>query len=297
MVNPTPAAEIEIDVALVRALLAEQAPQYAERPLAVLASGWDNTMLELGDDLLVRLPRREVAVELVRSEQRWLPELAPLLPVAVPVPVVFGRPSAIFPWPWSVVAHVQGADALSTPPDGAAASEMLAGFFSALHRPAPDDAPLNPVRGGPLIERDEITEQRFERLTSWLDEVADIDQLRARWRQAVEADPHSGPPLWIHGDVHPGNVIVCDDRIVSVIDFGDLTSGDPATDLGSAWMFFDEPERSSLRSLLDADEPTWRRARGWALSVALAIADSSADNPRYEALAARTVARIAAEPV
>lgn len=295
MANLTPAAEIEITTDLVRRLLAEQAPAFADLPIEVLASGWDNTILALGSDHLVRVPRRAAAVDLVEHEQRWLPTLAKRLPIAVPVPVVFGRRTSYFPWPWSVVDHVDGLDAISAPPDPASAVEVMAEFFAAMHVPAPDGAPLNPWRGGPLAERSEVTQRRFAELAAWLAERVDPDLLQQLWQLAVEAEPHVGPSVWIHGDVHPGNVIVRGGQIVSIIDFGDLTSGDPATDLGSAWMFFDEADRLRLRQLLDVDEATWNRARGWALSVALAIAENSADNPRYEAMSAETLARVAAD--
>lgn len=295
MVNPTPAAELEIDEALVRRLLAEQVPEHADLSLQLLASGWDNTIMALGDDLLVRLPHRAASVDLVRYEQRWLPLLAPRLPVTIPVPVFAGSPSDGFPWPWSIVGRVDGLDAISAPFDAAGAVDVLAGFFAAMHVPAPDDAPINPWRGGPLSERAAVTLQRFEGLTSWLDGRVDADRLRALWSRAFEAEPYEATPLWIHGDMHPGNVIVRGGRIVSVIDFGDLTSGDRATDLGSAWMLLDEDHRSELRDRLSVDDATWERARGWALSVALAIAENSANNPRYEAMAMRTLARVAAD--
>lgn len=292
MANPTPAAEIEVDAALVRRLLDEQAPAFAGCSVEILASGWDNAIFRLGDDHLVRLPRRQVAVELVEHEQRWLPTLARQLPIAVPVPEVLGRPTEFFPWPWSVVAYIDGMDAISAPPDPMNAVEVMAGFFSAMHVAAPVDAPINPWRGCPLVERIGVTAERFGNLTPWLADKIDIDKLRSLWQTAVDAPAHVGPPRWIHGDVHPGNVIVRDGQIVSIIDFGDLTSGDPATDLGSAWMFFDRPQRLRLRQLLAVDDATWDRARGWALSVSLAIAENSDDNPRYQAMSERTLDRI-----
>lgn len=295
MANSTPAAEIEIDEPLVRRMLADQAPRFADLLLEPFASGWDNTIFALGSDHLVRLPHRELSVDLVRHEHRWLPALAARLPIAIPVPVVLGQPSADFPWPWSIVECVAGADAIATPPEAKAAVRLMAQFFSAMHVPAPADAPLNPWRGGPIGERHEITQKRFDRLDSWLDGRADADRLRLLWQKAIEADAYAGPPVWIHGDVHPGNVIVRDGHIVSVIDFGDLTSGDPATDLGSAWMFFDGADRLELRRLLDIDEATWCRARGWALSVALAIAENSADNPRYETMCAEILVRVVSD--
>lgn len=295
MVNSTPAAEIEVDETLVRWLLLAQAPDLADRTIASFASGWDNAIFALGDDHLVRLPRRQAAVELVRNEQRWLPELAARLPLAIPVPVVAGRPSDDFAWPWSVVERIDGVDAIAQPPEPATAVEACASFFLAMHVPAPSDAPVNPYRGGPLDERDAQTHVRFDVLEPWLADRLDPERLRRAWRAALDAAPHDSEPVWIHGDVHPGNIIVRDGEIVSFVDFGDLTSGDRATDLGSAWMLFDEPERTALRELLAVDEATWQRARGWALSVSLAIAANSADNPRYEALSERTLCRIADE--
>lgn len=297
MVHSMPAAEIEITETLVRSLLLEQAPELADRPLHTFARGWDNTIFALGDDHLVRLPHRQLAIDNVRNEQRWLPTLAQRLPIPIPVPVVAGVSNADFPWPWSIVERVDGVDAISTPPEPAAAVRLLAQFFSAMHVAAPDDAPFNAFgRGGPLAGRDEVTRNRFISVRPWLDERLDVGRLAQWWERAIEADGYDGPPRWVHGDMHPGNVVVRDGAIVSIIDFGDLTSGDPATDLGSAWMFFDSPERRELRQLLAVDDAMWERARGWAISVGLAIAENSADNPRYEFLSEQILRSVAADP-
>ncbi len=283
--QPKPHAETHIDAALVRGLLAEQAPTLADLPLELLAEGWDNAIYRLGEELLVRLPRRAAAVELVRTEQRWLPELAPSLDVAVPVPVVSGRPSEAFSWPWSVIEFVPGTDALESPPGAPGALDVLSRFLHAMHRPAPPDAPVNLVRGVPLVERDARTRTNLDTVAATFADRPDPDLLLALWHRSLVAPVHDGPALWLHGDLHPGNVIVRDGAIVSVIDFGDLTSGDPATDLGCAWMFFDAADRTRFRDRLDVDDACWDRARGWALSVGSAIAVNSLDNARYEAFA------------
>ena len=276
------AATVDVDVALVRELLREQHPDLAGRRLARVDAGWDNAVFRLGDDLVVRVPRREPAALLILHEQRWLPELAPRLPLPVPEPVRVGRPGATHPWAWSVVRWLPGSSALTTPPDDPiAAARTLGAFLRALHEPAPPDAPPNPYRGIPLGDRDDLTR-------GWIDEVADrIDAARARacWEAHVALPRWDGPPLWLHGDLHPHNVIVRDGRVSAVIDFGDLCSGDPATDLGVAWMLFDADGRAALRAAVRVDDATWERGRAWAISLAVAVLSSSADRPEYEAFA------------
>jgi aminoglycoside phosphotransferase (APT) family kinase protein len=289
-----PAAEIDVDEALVRALLEEQHPDLADRPLAVVANGWDNAMVRVGEDLAARLPRRQVAVPLIEHEQRWLPELAPHLPLPIPAPVRAGRPSDRYPWPWTIVPWFDGEPALVTPPrDPALAAEVLGSFFAALHRPAPPDAPVNPYRGVPLAgDRDRITRGAIAGL-----DAVDRDEVEARWTRFLAVPAWEGPPVWLHGDPHPGNVVVHEGRIAAVVDFGDITAGDPASDLAVAWMHFDPGARAVFRVACgDVDEHTWQRAHGWALALGLVIAANSADNPSYAALARRTIAAALAEP-
>jgi aminoglycoside phosphotransferase (APT) family kinase protein len=213
------------------------------------------------------------------------------LPIPIPVPKRVGTPSDAFRWAWSVIDFVPGTDALDRPPAPARTVEVLASFVQAMHEPAPPNAPVNPFRGVPLLERDERTRAGLEILATAFPAGPDPTVLTGIWNRALDARVHEGPPVWLHGDLHPGNVIVRDGAIVSVIDFGDLTSGDPATDLGAAWMFFASVDRQRFRSLLAVDEATWDRARGWALTVSLGIALNSSDNPRYETLGLRTLER------
>ena len=285
----TPAAEVEVDAALVRALLAEQRPDLADLPLVEAATGWDNVLFRLGDDLCVRLPRRAVAATLVEHEQRWLPTLAPHLPLPVPVPVHAGRPGAGYPWAWSVVPWLGGEVALHAPPaDPDAAARSLGGFVAALHGvPAPPDAPPNPVRGVPLADRDERMRESVDRLGPEVDGPAIVDC----WSELVTTPRWAGPPRWLHGDLHPGNILVTEGAVSGVIDFGDMTAGDPAGDLGVAWMLLPAPARVVFRaSVGDVDDDTWQRGRGWALAVGVAIVAASADNPAFTRLGHRTIA-------
>lgn len=281
--SDTPAADIPVDDALVGRLLAEQHPDLAG-PLRLVSDGWDNRLFRFGDALAVRVPRREVAAHLVEHEQRMLPGIAARVSVAVPAPVRVGVPSETFPWPWSVVEWFDGIDGASVPTaDRSGLAEPLARFIGELAVPAPE-APRNPVRGVPLAERHEAVRLRLRSLAGRR-EVADLEQA---WREALDAAPWDGPPLLLHGDLHPGNLLLDPSGgLRAVVDFGDVTSGDPATDLATAWLTFDGEARERFRRALPSppDAATWARARGWAVVMASALATSSDDNPRMASLA------------
>jgi aminoglycoside phosphotransferase (APT) family kinase protein len=292
-----PAAEVDLDAGLVRRLLRSQFPDLLEGDPAVepLAFGWDNGVFRLGDDLVVRLPRRALGAELVEHEQRWLPSLAVGLPLPVPAPVRCGRPDEDvgYPWAWSVCPWLPGDIAARTPPDDLAdAAARLAGFLRALHEPAPPEAPANPYRGVPLVARDEVTRTRVERLDGSL---LSAPVVLAAWEAALEVPVHEGPVRWLHGDLHPANLLVDRGRVSAVIDFGDLTGGDPATDLAVAWMLLDPPAREVFRSAVGADDATWARSQGWALSLAVAYLDASADHPIVAGIGRRTLAAVLAD--
>lgn len=282
--NHMPAAELEIGPELVRTLLTAQHPDLADQPLSLLANGWDNVLLRLGDSLIVRLPRRAAAVDLVRHEQRWLPQLAPQLPLPVPVPVRTGRPTDYYPWPWSVVRYLPGDVAARTPPQNAdTAAHDLAAFLAALHRPAPDDAPHSRVRGVPLASRARAVAQNLAAARAILP-AGTAGRLEAVWRSAVRAPVWSSAPVWCHGDLHPANVLVDHSRISAVIDFGDLTAGDPATDLSVAWSLVPADARARFwDAYCDAGgtvgDALVVRARGWATLLGLLLVAHSADAP------------------
>jgi len=287
-----PAAELEIDETLVAELLRQQHPDLTGS-LRLVANGWDNAIFRLGDDLCVRLPRRQVAVELTVHEQRWMPVVAELVRVPVPVPVRVGVPSDTYPWPWTVNAWLPGRAAVEVPAAQRGAFAVdLAGFMADLHQPAPPDAPRSPVRGVPLTDRAPAVEQRLD---SGL--IPHSGQLRPLWTELVATPRWEGPPLWIHGDPHPANFLVDEaGRLAAVIDFGDVNAGDPATDLAAGWMVFDAEARDVFHAELvrrDAvDEATWARAKGWALNIGTALAAASADNPAMASVAAHTIAEV-----
>jgi aminoglycoside phosphotransferase (APT) family kinase protein len=290
-------AEVVVDIDLVRALLREQHPDLADLPMEPVASGWDNVMVRLGDDLAVRLPRRALAAALVEHEQRWLPQLAPELPVPVPVPLRVGRPAHGYPWSWSVVpwmpGHMAAGRELRSP---VPVAEQLGAFVHAMHRPAPPDAPRNEWRGLPLQARVE----RFEEHVAEVGDHVDATWARRAWADALAAPAWSGPPVWLHGDLHPANILIDEpagdrNRITGIVDFGDLTAGDPATDLAVAWMLLPSPARPVFRDAAGHDDATWARGRGWALCLALAFLSGSSDDPVIAGIARRTLAELRAE--
>ncbi|MFY1690274.1 aminoglycoside phosphotransferase family protein [Plantactinospora sp. WMMB782] len=266
--------ETEITAELVRELVGDQHPDLADRPVRLGARGWDNQLWRLGADLAVRLPwATGHADALLRKEYAWLPTLAPRLPLPIPVPQRFGEPSERFPRPWIVTTWVPGTPADQVPVTRAGdAAETLAAFLTALHQPAPDGAPVGRDRGGPLAEH---TEGFVSGLASATERglVDDPEAVLAVWQDAVGAPRWTGPPLWLHADLHPANVLTADGTLCGVIDFGDLCVGDPAYDLAAAWLLLpddDATERFHAAYQPSADTATIRRARGAAMARALA---------------------------
>ena len=284
----TPAAEVDVDVPLVRALLRDQHPDLADLPLEVVADGWDNVIVRLGDLLAVRLPRRAAAAALIEHEQRWLPEIAQRVAAIVPVPdpVRTGRPALGYPWSWSIVRWLPGTPA-GTRTGGVQVAETLAAFVDLLHVPAPEDAPVNPVRAVPLATRSDAVLTRLD-----AEDVPRARELAAVWRAAAALPAYAGPPVWVHGDLHPFNVLVEEapsggTRLAAVVDFGDLTAGDPAVDLATAWLTLDREARRTFRAHVTADDDTWERARGWAVSIASSL--SLSDDRTFRAVARRAI--------
>jgi aminoglycoside phosphotransferase (APT) family kinase protein len=264
------ANEVHTDVHLVRRLLAEQFPQWDELPIErVPSAGSDHVLYRLGGALVARLPRKERVDEQVDKERKWLPRLAPQLPVALPVPVAKGKPGNGYPFFWSVYSWLEGEN---PPADGigdASVATDLAGFIDTLQRIDPAGGPpageQNFFRGAPLAVRDDPVRAALAALA----ETIDTDAAATAWDSALNAPPWPGPPVWIHGDLTPENVLVRGGRLSAVIDFGCLGVGDPACDLMVAWTVLSAEARAVFRAGLDADEATWDRGCGWALSTGL----------------------------
>ncbi|MCC9198081.1 aminoglycoside phosphotransferase family protein [Arthrobacter sp. zg-Y820] len=291
-----PPAEIFVDESLVRRLLQEQHPHLADRPLRPVANGWDNYIFRLGTDYAVRLPRRLSAAALTANEQVWLPALTADLTVATSAPLYAGSPSEAFPWPWNVTRWFPGTAVSLQPRDrNVALAAPLAGFLNAFHRPAPPDFPRNPVRGVPLASRNDAVRGRLD--SGMVPHAARIREL---WEASLELPVWPGPALWIHGDLHPANLVgAADGTLQAVIDFGDLTAGDPATDLAAAWLVFDRTGRNEFRKSLgtqyDADPHVWGRAQGWAVCMASSLLANSDDHPGMYLLGSETLMEILTE--
>jgi aminoglycoside phosphotransferase (APT) family kinase protein len=260
------ADELHIDVPLIRSLLAGQFPQWADLPIERLSYwGTDNAMYRLGNDMVVRVPRIDWAVEGVEDAHEWLPRLAPLLPLAVPIPLGKGRPAEGYPWPWSVYRWLEGANPeIGRLADPERLAVDLAEFVNTLHRIELADGPPS-GRGGLLAARDDQTRSALAELR----EMVDTETLTEVWATALEAPVWSHPPVWVHGDLMPGNLILQRDRLVGVIDFGGVGMGDPACDLIPAWNLLPAGARNVFRDALDVDDATWERGRGWALSMSV----------------------------
>lgn len=294
--SPSPASEVDITLELVRQLLADQHPDLADRPLSPLGEGWDNAMFRLGQHLLVRLPRRAAAADLVAHEHRWLPEIARLVDLPVPVPVRHGRATAYFPWDWSITRWVEGRPAVHTPVGGRGRwAGRLAQFLARLHQPAAWDAPVSPFRGVPLAVRDGITRERLAHAGH-----PRTEELLVVWEQALRSPVYAEAPVWVHGDPHPLNMVVHRGHLAAVIDFGDLTAGDPASDLATAWQTFAWEGRAEFvvrySQLTGPDEALWQRARGWAVLYAANSLALSSDSPEFTAIAEHTIAQVLDAP-
>ena len=226
-------------------------------------------MFRVGDDVVARLPLRPSSVPPLDTEHRWLPVFAPHLPMAIPVPLAKGEPTDEFPWPWSVLAWFDGEDATTADLDLNQAARDIAHLIRSLQALDPTAGPESMVaycgRGVPLRMRDQMTRQSLAASGGLIDVAA----VTAEWERALHAPTWDRPPVWVHGDIAAGNLIVQDGRLRAVIDWGTLAVGDPACDLIVAWELFDAEAREVLRTELAVDDATWARGRGWALSTAI----------------------------
>ncbi|HET8564756.1 MAG TPA: aminoglycoside phosphotransferase family protein, partial [Candidatus Binatia bacterium] len=283
---------VDTGASLVSRLLAAQFPQWADLPIEPIHSaGTDNALYRLGTDMAVRLPRIHWAAG-VDKEHESLPKLAPFLPLAIPIPLAKGNPGEGYPWQWSVYRWLEGENAtIERIVDLCQAATDLAHFIVALQQIEPTGGP--PARRGvPLARRDQPTREAIAAQHGTLD--ADI--VTAAWDAALAAPAWQGPPVWVHGDLLPGNLLVKQGRLSAVIDFAGVGVGDPACDLMIAWNLFTAETRDVFRAALAVDDATWARGRGWALSQALIFIPYYLDtNPAGVAVARRTINEVLAD--
>ena len=290
--------EVLTDVDLVRRLLRSQSPGWAELSIRrVESAGTDNALYRLGEDLVVRMPRVESAIGQAEKERLWLPRLAPQLPLAIPVPLAHGEPGEGYPWGWSIYGWLEGDNATIdriTDPRRLAAD--LARFIAALQKIDSTDGPLagrhNFYRGVPLAMRDEPTREALASCGG----LIDTDAARAAWEASLEVPIWEEDPVWVHGDIQSGNLLVVDGRLSAVIDFGGLGLGDPAVDLIVAWNLLSADTRPILREALGVDDATWARGRGWALSVSLiALPYYQTTNPTLAGISRYAIGEVLAD--
>jgi aminoglycoside phosphotransferase (APT) family kinase protein len=283
------ADELELDAGLVRRLLAEQFPQWAGRTIErVPSSGTDNALFRLGDDLVARLPRVGGAVRGLEKELRWLPELAPRVPVDVPVPLARGAATDEYPLAWAVYSWLDG----KNPDPGGAdtAVEDLAAFVRALHALDLPDGP--PGRRSSLARVDDAVRAGLAELHGTID----VDAATAAWDEALAAPEWPGRPVWTHGDLLPGNLLLRDGRLAGVIDWGVVGVGDPACDMLAAWSVLSPAGRARFREALAVDGATWTRGRGWALTVGIVGIPYYKDtNPPFAAMGKHMVEEVVAD--
>jgi aminoglycoside phosphotransferase (APT) family kinase protein len=288
------ADELHTDAALARRLLAEQFPDWAGLPIErVPSSGTDNALYRLGDDMVVRLPRIDWAAKDVETDARWLPVLAPLLAVELPELLAHGKPAESYPWDWGVYTWLEGENpvvgSLLSP---ALLARDIARFVTAVRELDLPGAPPG-SRGAPLATRDAQTRTAIAEL----DGTVDTDSVIAVWDGALQVPPWPGRPIWTHGDLLRGNLLLRDGRLTGVIDWSGAGVGDPAADLIAAWSVLPADAREILREELAVDDAMWLRGRGLALSVALLqVPYYRETNPELAGNGLHIIEQILAEP-
>lgn len=288
-----------ISLALVEELVQAQFPSWAGLPIRpVKYSGWDNKTFHLGESMSIRLPSAAPYADQVKKEQEWLPRLAPHLPLPIPNPLAMGKPTISYPWHWSIYQWLEGGIARKN-----SIANMnifatdLAHFLrqlQSINTPgAPSPGDHNFHRGGQLMVYDQETRDTVNKLEGQID----TESAMAVWEAALLAT-WNGPPVWVHGDIYPTNMLVNNGRLCAVIDFGCSAVGDPACDLMIAWSFFDEETRETFRRSIGLDAATWARARGWALWKALLEVERNQHNHSPEGKNAhRTIKAILSEHI
>ncbi|SDO90961.1 Predicted kinase, aminoglycoside phosphotransferase (APT) family [Streptomyces sp. cf386] len=294
------ADELDIDEALVARLVAEQFPRWGGLAVARVASaGTDNAMYRLGGDMVVRLPRLPGGARQIDKEHRWLPHLAPHLPLAVPTPVAKGEPGAGYALPWGVYEWLDGENAYDAPlTELRDAADELGRFVAALRKVDAVGGPPS-WRGGPVGQHDDYVRTAIRDLGAA--GVLDPTLATAVWEETLRLPQWDGTPVWLHGDLLPGNLLTSSGRLTAVIDFGGIGVGDPAADTLAAWAVFGAGTREAFRAAADVDDATWARGRGWALCFGLMAEHyygaicGNGTNPVLAAVGMRTVDEVLTE--
>jgi aminoglycoside phosphotransferase (APT) family kinase protein len=274
-----PAAEVPIDAALVSSLLRAQFPEFANLDCYRVNEGFDNSVWRLGEELVIRLPRHQLAATLIENELRWLPEVVRHVSLATPLPLRAGAATNEFPWPWLIASWHDGepGDGVNQHVRGRSAKEM-ANFLRAIHTEAPTDAPFNPYRSVALASRESSLYSRLEDVG----EIVNFENVESLWKSVRDTPRGDRPDHWLHGDFHPGNTIYRNGSLIGVIDFGDMCAGDPAVDLAGGLLslpyeslseFFDTYER--------CDGATLRRTIGWSIFFGVMFVSYARDRANY----------------
>ncbi len=263
------ADEVDIDRNLVGRLIVSQFPEWAELTIVPVAfRGTDNALYRLGSNMVVRLPRRQKNSEQLKKELHWLPKLAPLLPLTVPVPLATGKPDEGYPFDWAIYRWLEGEPAASDKLDMGQAATDLATFVAALQRVDPAGGPPpgehNAWRGVPLVLRDQAMRSAIASLGS----AINAEAVTAVWEAALSARVWERAPFGSM-ETSTRNLLAEGGRLTAVIDFGCLGVGDPACDVMVAWKMLSAGSRDTFLTALSIDQATRLRARGWALSQAL----------------------------
>ncbi|MES2252390.1 MAG: aminoglycoside phosphotransferase family protein [Pseudomonadota bacterium] len=261
-----------IDLDLARHLVLTQFPKWRDLPIQPVAmSGWDNRTFHLGDRMLVRLPSAESYVPAVLKEQTWLPRLAPFLPLKIPEPLIMGNPDDLYPWPWSIYGWIEGDTAACADiADRCDLARDLADFLKSLYRIDTTDGPLPKLSNFEHLKALKSYDDEARQAIGILKNKIDANVATQVWEKAIETT-WASKPLWVHGDISAGNLLVNHGKLCAVIDFGGLSIGDPACDLAIAWKFFKGESREAFKNSILFDEGTWSRARAWAFWKALII--------------------------
>lgn len=269
-----PTNDISITESQLRKILDAQFPEYASFEISLLTSGWDNMLFRLGDELIIRIPRRKLGAQLIEHEITWLPILEDLLPIRVPTPIKIGSATNEYPYKWTINPWFDGDRALEKK---ISANEVkrLVSCLRVLHSVDTTSAPSNPFRENPLIAKDKDVQLRINEIEA--KSIAIPDSIKKLWDELKHIEIDVSPSL-IHGDLHPGNIIMYQENIEAIIDWGDITKGDISTDLACFWMLIGDNElRFSAFDEYGASQSTLLRAKAWAIFYGITFLNAGTD--------------------